>query len=136
MIQVRYIDAYADDCCSGTYAEGFQQMYILTLTQGINAECYHHSQDDEEVVVGHLHMVSADLQGSEECRDHQCRQIALSERQHNTTDQWRQIGQGDDFPDMSGSNDDEEIAGECPNNCTQHGQILTEVEGTKQDIEA
>ena len=37
---------------------------------------------------------------------------------------------------MTGSNNDEEIAGESPYHSSQHGQILTEIESTQQDVES
>src|SRR5574344_1298944 len=46
------------------------------------------------------------------------------------------ISQCHHLPYMPRSNDDEEIAGECPYHGTECRQALAEVEGTQQDIKS
>ena len=45
-------------------------------------------------------------------------------------------GSEKDLPDMSGSDDDEKVGRECPDDTSQRRQRLSEVEGTQHDIEA
>ena len=81
-------------------------------------------------------MVGMHLERGKDARHHQAPQVFPPVGQHDTRYHRRQIGQGHHFPDMSCSNDNEEITAERPYHRTQHGQIPTEVEGTQQDIEA
>ena len=95
-----------------------------------------HRQDDEQVVVGHLHVVGQHLECCEECGHQQSREILPPVGQHYACDERGQICQGHHLPIVAGGNDDEEVAGEGPYHRPEHGQIPAEVECPEQDIEA
>ena len=136
MIEVRDIDA---DTNSSTHHTGgccLHQVLILLLIQSLNAERDDHCQHDEQIIVGHLHLVRQHLQSSKECRHQHTPQVFATIGQHHTRNHRRQVGQRHHFPDMSGSNDNKEIAAERPDDSSQSRQIDTEVEGTQQNIEA
>ena len=81
-------------------------------------------------------MVGIDLKGGEDRRDDQAPQIFTTVAEHHASDHRRQIGQRHDLPDMACGNDDEEIAGESPKDRAQHSEVLFEVEGAQQNVEA
>ena len=76
------------------------------------------------------------LEGGKEPRDDESPQIFAAIGQHNTGNHRRQIGQCPHLPDVTGRNDNQEIGAEGPQDGTQRSQMLAEVEGTQQDIEA
>ena len=81
-------------------------------------------------------MVGIDFEGREDCCDDESPQVFASIGQHDTGYHWGQIGQGHHLPDVARGDDDEEIAAESPDDTAQYGQILTEVEGSQQNIES
>ena len=136
MIQVRQVQRDGNGCSSQTCCSSLRQMLVLFLSQAVDAKCNDHSQDDEQVIVGHLHVVGQHFKGTEDCCYQQAPEVFAPKSQHNTGNHRRQIGQCHHLPDMSSGNDDEEVAGERPDDGTQGCEIGTEVEGTQQDIEA
>ena len=119
-----------------TDSSGFQEMRHLLLADSLHKIGNDHKEDGEQEIVGHLHMVGIDLKGSEDSRHQQSPQVFAAVSQHHTRNHRRQIGQGPHFPDMSGCNDDKEIAGESPYDGTQSRHPAAEVEGAHQYIEA
>ena len=82
-------------------------------------------------------MVGVDLERREDARHSKGRKVLLlAVGKEDTCEHRRQVGKGHHLPDMSGSDDDEEVAAERPYHGTQRRQVPTEVEGTQQDIEA
>ena len=81
-------------------------------------------------------MVGIDLEGSEDGGHDEAPQIFPSVGQHDTGYHRGQISQCPYLPDVPRCNDDEEVGGEGPDDGAQHGQMLTEVEGAQQDVEA
>ena len=81
-------------------------------------------------------MVRVNLEGREHGRQHQSPQVFPPIGQYQSGNHRRQIGQSPHLPDMSGGDDDQEIGREGPDDRTQCRQMLTEVEGPQQDIEA
>ena len=136
MIEVREVQTYTDGYTCQAHPCSFEEMTDLVLPHGIHEPCNHHEQDDEQVIVGHLHMVGIDLERSKQGRDDQAPQVFPSIGQHDTRYHRRQVGQCPHLPDMSCGDDDEEITRERPYHSTQGCHPLTEVEGTQQDIEA
>ena len=136
MIERRRIHADAYHSCSETYACCLQPMEQLPLADGIDEPSQRHQHDDEQVVVGHLHMVGIHLESSKDgCHD-ETPQIFATIGQDDTGYHRRQISQCPYLPDMSRSDDDEEVAAESPHNGTQSCHPATEVESTQQDVEA
>ena len=136
MIEVRHVDTDTYHGTSQTDTCRLQQMLPLFLPCPFYHKSNHHRQDDEQVVVGHLHMVGKYLQRTEQGGDYQAPGIFPPIGKYHTCYHRWQIGKGDHLPDMPCGNDDEEIAAERPYHSTQRGKIPTEVEGTQQDIEA
>ena len=81
-------------------------------------------------------MVRHNLQGHEECRQQSSRQALAPIAKHHTCDGRRNIGQGDELPDVTGRNDDEEVGRECPDDGSEGRHPCPEVESTQQDVEA
>ena len=80
-------------------------------------------------------MVGFDFKGGEDGCHYQSRQILAAEGQHDARNQRRQIGQCHHLPDVSGSDDNQEIGAESPQHGTEGGEMAAEVEGAQQDIE-
>ena len=108
----------------------------LLLTNGLHEIGNDHEEDDEQVIISHLHVVGFHLKGGEECRHDESRQITSSISQDNTGNRRWKISQCHHLPQVTGSNDDEEIGRESPHDTTQGCQRLAEVKGSQQDIEA
>ena len=81
-------------------------------------------------------MVGQHFQRCKNRRNQHAPQVFTPIGQHHTGNHWRQVGQRHHLPDMSCSNNDEEVAAERPYHSTQGRQIDAEVKGTQQDIEA
>ena len=92
-------------------------------------------EDDEHIIIGHLHMVGVDLEGCEDSRQQETPHVFSPISKHQPGNQRRQISQSPHLPDMSGSDDNQEIGGKSPEDRTQSRQVLTEVEGPQEDIE-
>ena len=136
MIEVAEIQADTDGCTHDAHRRSLAKASHLLLLDGIDQEGDDHEEDDEEVIVCHLHVVGVHLEGSENRRYEQAPQIFTSISQHDTRNHRREISQSHHLPNMSCSNDDKEIGGECPNDGAECRQGLTEVEGSQQDIES
>ena len=136
VVQVRQVQTDGNSRCHHTGAKSLCQVLILLLAQTVNAERNDHRQDDEQIVVRHLYVVRQHLEGTEDGSDEHAPEVFTPEGQHHTGNHRRQVRQRHHLPDVSGGNDDEEVAGERPHDGPQCRQILTEVEGTQQDVEA
>ena len=136
MIEVRQVHHHAQQSTHDAHARGFEEAHILLLDDGINQEGNDHQQDDKQIVVGHLHVVGIHFHRCKQGRHDEAPHIFPSIGQHNTANHRRQIGQGHHLPQVAGSDDNEEIGAEGPQHRTQCSQVLTEVEGSQQDIEA
>jgi lipoprotein-releasing system permease protein len=82
----------------------------------------HKEKDDEEEVIGHLHVVRGDLQGHEQGGEDASPQQFPTIGEHNACYGGRHVGKGDELPDVSGRYQDEEIGRECPHDTAQSGQ--------------
>ena len=85
-------------------------MTNLILAHSLHEPCNHHEQDDEQVIVSHLHMVGIDLKRREHSCNNQSPQVFPLIGQNDTRYHRRQVGQSPHLPDMSCGDDDEEIA--------------------------
>ena len=141
MVEVR--DVHADAYGSSGDANGCRLQHMppaaslcIFPREALHNEGDDHQGDDEQIVVGHLHVVGVHLEGCEECRNDKSPKVFPSIGKHHAGNHRWQIGQRPHLPDVSSGNDDEEITGERPHDATQHGQLTTEVEGAHQDVEA
>ena len=70
MIQVRKIQGNTDRSSHDTDARSLQQMDILLADKSFDDECQHHEEDDNQIVVRHLHMVGQYLKSPKQrCHD-------------------------------------------------------------------
>ena len=81
-------------------------------------------------------MVRIDLEGCEDSRQEESPKVFPLICQHDTCDHWWQISQSPYFPDVSSCDDNKEIGGESPDDRTESCQMLTEIEGSQQDVES
>ena len=118
VIQIRQIDTHTDGCTNDTYGCGLDKAHQLFLLDGLYKPCNNQEQDDEQIIIGHLHMICIDLKGRKDSREQQTPQIASLIGEHHTCYHRWQIGQCPYLPDMSGCDDNEEIGGEGPDDGT------------------
>ena len=106
------------------------------FSDGIHQPGDKEEEDDEQIIVGHLHVVRIDLEGREDGCQQQSPQVFPAIGQHKSCNHRWQIGQCPDFPDVSCCNNDQEIGRERPDNTSQCCQVLTEIKGPQQDVES
>ena len=75
--------------------------------------------DDEEEVIGHLHVVRGDLQGHEQGGEDASPQQFPTIGEHNACYGGRHVGKGDELPDVSCRNQNEEVGREGPHDAAQ-----------------
>ena len=136
MIQVAQVDADTDGSGGDTHGCCLTKPCQLLVFHSLNQESDNHEEDDEQIIIGHLHMIGLHLKGGKQGRQDESPEIFSPITKHNTSNHWWQIGQGHHFPNVSGSNDNEEITGESPDDRTQNSQLLAEIKSTQQDVEA
>ena len=136
MIEVGYVGGYADEGCYNQYGTCLEE-----LGQCLGTPCFlevgsHKEKDDEEEVIGHLHVVRGDLQGHEQGGEDASPQQFPTIGEHNACYGGWHVGKGDELPDVSGGYQDEEIGRECPHDTAQSGQPDRYAEDAQQDVEA
>ena len=136
MIEVGEVDAHTDDTTQRTDCRCLRKTFEFVLADGIHQPGDDEEEDDEQIIIGHLHVVRVDLECREDCRQQQSPEVFPAIGQHQSCDQRWQISQCPHLPDVSCGNDDEEIGGKGPEDRAQGCQVLTEVESAEQDIEA
>ena len=130
MIEVGEVDDNAQCGCHKAHARSLAKLCQTMIANGIPQISQHHEGDDEQIIIGHLHVVGLYLKRREQCRDDKSPHVFATISQHNTCYHRRQISQGYHLPDVSGSDDDEEVAAERPYYGAEHSQLTTEVECT------
>ena len=78
--------------------------------------CYHKPGYDKHEIVAHLHVVVVNLHHCKQCRQRAPHQPAPPVGHHYTGYYRRDICQGHEFPDMAGTDYDDEIGGKAPGN--------------------
>ena len=136
MIQIRYIHADGNQCSHRTHRRSLPETCQLLLPNGLNEECHHHQQDNQQIVVGHLNVVGAHFKGGKYCRHDEAPQVFAAIGKHHSANHRRQICQRHHLPDVPGGDNNKEIGGECPHDGSQRCQPLAEIERTQQDVEA
>ena len=136
VVEVRQIDAYTDGSTRDTDSRSLQETGHLLLTDSLHEPSYHHEQNDKQIIIGHLYMVCIDLKSREYSCQQQSPQVLSPIGQYDTRNHRRQISQGPHLPDMACGNNNKEIGGESPDDTAKGCQMLTEVEGSQQDVEA
>ena len=136
VIEVRCVQADCYHRGDGDGGGGFQQMAGFALTKALNGECSEHQQLWYQEVIRHLHMVAVNLKRGKKGGDNEAPQVFAFEAHHHSGYRRRDISQGDGLPEVAGGDDDEEIAGERPNDGTERSHPAAEVERAEQDVEA
>ena len=119
VVQVREVDQYAQQTAHQTDRRGFQEVQVAFLPDGLDQIGNEHEQDDEQVVVGHLHVVGMHLEGGKDARQDKAPQVFAPVGQHDAGNHRGQIGQCPHLPDVAGGNDNQEIGTEGPHHGTQ-----------------
>ena len=114
MVEVAEVDAHTNGSTSDAHTRGLSKMQVFLFADGIYQPSYHHRQDDEQIVVGHLHVVGVDLECGKDGCEHKSPQILTPISQHQSGYHWWQIGQSPHLPDVTSSNDNKEIGAEGP----------------------
>ena len=136
VVQVREVHHHTQQTTHDAYARSLHKAHIFLLQDSFYEEGQYHQQDDHQVVIRHLHVVGVHHKGCKEgCHD-ECPQVLAPIGQHYAANHWGQIGQRHHLPQVSGSNDNQEIGAESPKYRAQRCQLLTEIEGAQHDVEA
>ena len=136
VIEVREIDAHTDQGTSDTHTSGLRKAHQLFRADGLHKPREDHEENYEEEVIRHLHVVGVDLESRKHRREQQSPQIFPLIGQYDTRYHRRQIGQSPHLPDMPCGDNNKEIGREGPEDTTQCCEMLTEVEGSQQDVES
>ena len=136
MIEIAQIEHHTYQSTHGTDGGGLEEAGHPALLDGDDQEGDDHGQDDEQVIIGHLHMVGIYLKGREHRRKDQAPKVLAPIGEHDAGYHGRQIGKGHHLPDVARGDDDEEIAAERPDDASQHSKVLAEVESAQQDVES
>ena len=136
MIEVGEVDAQTDDTTQHTDRCRLRKAFQFMFADGIHQPGNDEEEDDEQIIIGHLHVVRIDLKRREDSRHQQSPKVFPAIGQHQACNHRRQVGQCPHLPDVSCGDDDEEIGGEGPEDRAQGCQVLTEIKGPQQNIEA
>ena len=136
VVEVGEFDGNTDDSCRRQHACRLQECGQLFLTDGFHEVGDNHEEDDEQIVIGHLHMVGFYFEGCEDRRHDEAGQVLAAVGQHDAGDHRREVGQCHYLPQVSGGDDDQKIGREGPHHTAQCRQRLPEVESPQQDVEA
>ena len=136
MIEVAEIDDHADGSSHEAHAGGLAELREALVADGVDEVSDDHEEDDEHIIICHLHVVGLYLKRREYGCDDESPQILATIGKHNARYHRRQISQGYYLPDVSGGYDDEEIGAERPYYGAKHSQLATEIEGSEKDVES
>ena len=114
MVEVGEVDYHAQHRRHRAYSRSLGETRHLLLVQSLYEIGYDHEQHDEQIVVSHLHVVGLNLERREQTREHEAPHILAAVGEHDARNHRRQISQRNHLPDVSGGDDDEEVAAESP----------------------
>ena len=109
VVEVRQIGRHAEQSCHECHGRALEEGGQCVAHEGIDAVEKHEEADDEEEIIGHLHVVAQHLESGEECRDGRAAPIFSPHAEHHAADGGRYEGEREGFPQVSGGDDDEEI---------------------------
>ena len=136
VIEVGKVGGHTDKGGNQQYGACLEESGKRLVAPRVFKVCSCDEQDDEQEVVGHLHMVGHDLQGDEEgCEYAACQQLAPV-GEHDARYCGRDVGKGDELPDVSRRNQNEEVGREGPHDAAQACQPCRYAECPQQDVEA
>ena len=135
VVEVGKIGCHTDKGCDKHYGTCFEEFGECLVSPCIFKVCSYDEQDDKQEVVGHLHMVRHDLQGDEEgCQDAAGQQLAPVGKYNARYCGW-DVGKGDELPDVSCGNQDEEVGRKSPHDAAQSRQPHRYAEYPQEDVE-
>ena len=114
MVEVGEVDHHAQHRRHRAHRRSLGETRHLLLAQSLYEIGYDHEQHDEQIVVSHLHVVGLNLERREQTREHEAPNILAAVGEHDARNHRRQISQRNHLPDVSGGDDDEEVAAESP----------------------
>ncbi len=119
VVEAAGVGCHANQTGDQQYTRCFQEIGQLLLPEGLHAKGNHQEEHQEKKVIAHLDMVGRDLKGGEKHEEQSAQQIFFPIDVNQTRDRGRDIGQGDELPDMPRRYQDEEVGGESPDNSPQ-----------------
>ena len=135
VIEVREVDGHAHQSGDDEHARGPHELRHPAFAPCLHAVGNGEEEHDEQEVVGHLQVVGHHLQGGEQGR-HAARQQPAAVDEHHAAYRGRDVGQGDEFPDVSGGDEDEEVGREGPQHAADARIPRRDAKGPQQDVEA
>ena len=114
MVEIAQVHTYSYKCGGSTCCRCLRKTLHLLVADSLNEVRYNHEEYDEQIVIGHLDVVGVDLEGCEYRCHYEAPQITTFISQNDTGNHRRKIRQSHHLPQVTGSNDDKEIARECP----------------------
>ena len=141
VVEVRQIGRHAEQSCHECHGRALQEGGQRAAHKGIDAVAKHEETDDEEEIIGHLHVVAQHLESGEECRDGRAAPIFPPHAEHHAADGGRNESEREGFPQVAGRDDDEEIGGKSPHQRTERGRERADAplfcaHGAQHDVEA
>ena len=109
VIKVREVERDTDEGTHHAHRRSLSETGEFSLPDGIHQVGNHHEEDDEEIVVSHLHVVGIHLESREDGGEEQTFQILTPISQYHARNHRRQISQCPYLPDMTCSNDNKEV---------------------------
>ena len=136
VVEVGEVGGHADKGGDEQYGACLEESGQRLVSPCVFKVCACDEQNDEQEIVGHLHMVRHDLQGDEKSRQDTARQQPAPVGEYDTRYCGRDIGEGDELPDVSRRNQNEEVGRESPHDAAQPCQPCRYAEYPQQDVEA
>ena len=91
VIEVGEVDAHTDDTTQRTDCRCLRKTFEFVFVDGIHQPGDDEEEDDEQIIIGHLHVVRVDLECREDCRQQQYPEVFPAIGQHQSCDQRWQI---------------------------------------------
>ena len=91
VIEVRQVDTDTEDGSCSSHAGGFPEAFHPVLADSHDEPGDNHEEDDEQIIIGHLHMVGLDLKSREDSRHDEAPQVFAAVGKDETTDHWREV---------------------------------------------
>ena len=71
VIKVGNIHQHTNQCTRSTYGCGLHKLLHGLLSDSIDQISNNHKEDDEQIIIGHLHMIGINFKGCKDCRDNE-----------------------------------------------------------------
>ena len=135
VVEVGQVDRCRQESSHQECAGGFRPAPEGFGAQGFDAVGHRHEEHDKQEIVSHLQVVGGNLQGGKERRDGSSPQVFAAIGQHQSRDGRRNESESIHLPEVSGGDDDEEIAREGPCRRAECREQRFETERAHQEVE-